>query len=211
MELPKIRNLVPMVVESTNRGERAFDIYSRLLKDRIIFLGTPVNDEIANLIVAQLICLDYEDATQDVSLYINSPGGDVVAGLAIYDTMQMIRPAVATCCVGMAASMGALLLSGGAAGKRTALPNARIMIHQGSAGFGGAVPDVEVAAREVIDLSHRCIGILAHHTGQPLDKVRADTQRDYYMSAAEARAYGVIDDILEPERTPRLSTNGRVH
>jgi ATP-dependent Clp protease protease subunit len=211
MELPKIENLVPMVVESTNRGERALDIYSRLLKDRIIFLGHPIDDQIANLVVAQLIYLDYEDPTQDVSLYINSPGGDVVAGLAIYDTMQMIRPAVATCCIGMAASMGALLLSGGAPGKRAALPNARIMIHQGSAGFGGAVPDVEVAAREVIDLSQRCIGIMAKHTGQPLDKVRTDTQRDYYMSAAEARTYGVIDDIMEPDRTPRLSANGRVH
>jgi ATP-dependent Clp protease protease subunit len=210
MQVPRIhQNLVPMVVERTSRGERSFDIYSRLLNDRIVFLGTPVDDQVANLLVAQLVYLEYEDSEADISLYVNSPGGDVNAGLAIYDTIQTIKPDVATFCVGMAASMGALLLAAGAAGKRAALPNARIMIHQGSAGFRGAVPDIEVAARESLTLMTRCIEILAEHTGRPFDQVKADTQRDYYMSAAEARAYGIVDAVLEPGRSPGPSPNGR--
>ncbi len=209
MEIPRFENLVPMVVESTNRGERAFDVYSRLLKDRIIFLGTPVDDQVANLIVAQLIYLDYEDSERDVSLYINSPGGEVNAGLAIYDTMQMIKPDVATVCVGMAASMGALLLAAGAKGKRAALPNSRVMIHQGSGGFRGAIPDVEVAAREVLDLTRTCVRIMAERTGQPLDKVTADTQRDYFFSAGEAAEYGIVDYVLESERLHGFSPNGK--
>lgn len=211
MDRPRIEHLVPMVVESTNHGERAFDVYSRLLKDRIIFLGAPVDDQIANLIIAQLVYLDYEDASQDINLYINSPGGDVHAGLAIYDTMQMIRPDVATYCVGLAASMGALLLTAGASGKRTVLPNARIMIHQGSAGFQGNTPDVEVAAREALTLSARCIEILAHHTGQTVARVKQDTQRDNYLTAEEAQAYGIVDQILRPLPKPTPSPNGREH
>jgi ATP-dependent Clp protease protease subunit len=209
MEIPRFEHLVPMVVESTNRGERAFDVYSRLLKDRIIFLGTPVDDQVANLIVAQLIYLDYEEPSRDVSLYINSPGGEVNAGLAIYDTMQMIKPDVATVCVGMAASMGALLLAAGTRGKRAALPNSRVMIHQGSGGFRGAIPDVEVAAREVLDLTRTCTRILATHTGQPIERVTTDTQRDYYLSASEAAEYGVVDYVLEPEPLHGFSPNGK--
>jgi ATP-dependent Clp protease protease subunit len=200
MEIPKIQNLVPMVVESTNRGERAYDIYSRLLKDRIVFLGTPVDDQIANLIIAQMLFLAHEDPEQDIRLYINSPGGVIYAGLAIYDTMQMIKPDVATFCLGMGASMGAVLLAGGAPGKRFALPNARILIHQGSGGFSGAVPDIEVAAREVLTLSAKCISLLAAHSGQPYDKVKRDSDRDYYLSAQEAKEYGLVDEVLEPAR-----------
>jgi ATP-dependent Clp protease protease subunit len=197
MEIPKIENLVPMVVESSNRGERAFDIYSRLLKDRIIFLGTPVEDQIANLIIAQMLYLEHENPEADIKLYINSPGGVVYSGLAIYDTMQMIKPDVATFCMGMGASMAAVLLAGGAKGKRYALPNARIMIHQGSAGFRGNVPDIEVAARETLNLTTKLTQILADHSGQPFDKVKRDTERDYYMTAAEAKDYGLIDEVLE--------------
>jgi len=197
MEIPKIENLVPMVVESSNRGERAFDIYSRLLKDRIIFLGTPVEDQMANLIIAQLLYLEHENPEADIKLYINSPGGVVYSGLAIYDTMQMIKPDVATFCMGMGASMAAVLLAGGAKGKRYALPNARIMIHQGSAGFRGNVPDIEVAARETLNLTTKLTQILADHSGQPFDKVKRDTERDYYMTAAEAKDYGLIDEVLE--------------
>lgn len=209
MQIPCTQNLVPMVVESTSRGERAFDIYSRLLKDRIVFLGTPVDSQVANLIVAQLVYLAHEDEDQDIHLYINSPGGEVYPGLAIYDAMQYVKPDVATYCIGMAASMGALLLAAGAPGKRAALPNARIMIHQGSAGFAGNVPDVEVAARETLELTRRCTKILASHTGQPLERVTADTQRDHYLSAAEAQTYGIVDQILDPALTPRFSSNGR--
>ena len=200
MNIPTIENLIPMVVESTNRGERSYDIYSRLLKDRIVFLGTPVNDEIANLIVAQLLVLAHEDPDQDIKLYINSPGGVIYAGLAIYDTMQMIKPDVATFCLGFGASMGAVLLAGGAPGKRFALPNARIVIHQGSGGFSGAVPDIEVAARETMTLSAKCMAIIAEHSGQPFDKVKEDSARDYYLSAQEAREYGLVDEVLEPVR-----------
>ena len=198
MEIPTIENLVPMVVESTNRGERAFDIYSRLLKDRIIFLGTPVDDQIANLTIAQMLFLAHEDPDQDIRLYINSPGGVVYSGLAIYDTMQMIKPDVATFCMGMGASMAAVLLAGGTKGKRFALPNSRVMIHQGSAGFRGAVPDIEVVARETLSLTTKLTEILAAHTGQAFDKVKRDTERDYYMTAQEAKEYGVVDEVLEP-------------
>ncbi len=198
MEIPKIENLVPMVVESTNRGERAFDIYSRLLKDRIIFLGTPVDDQIANLIIAQMLFLAHEDPEQDIRLYINSPGGVVYSGLAIYDTMQMVKPDVSTFCMGMGASMAAVLLAGGTKGKRFALPNARVMIHQGSAGFRGNVPDIEVAARETLSLTTKLTEILAQHSGQDYDKVKRDTERDYYMTAEEAKQYGLVDEVLEP-------------
>ncbi|MBI4897317.1 MAG: ATP-dependent Clp endopeptidase proteolytic subunit ClpP [Actinobacteria bacterium] len=189
--------LVPMVVEQTSRGERAFDIYSRLLDERIVFLGTPVTDEIANLIVAQLIHLEAEDPDKDISIYINSPGGSVYAGLAIYDTMQYIKPEVQTICCGIAMSMGALLLSGGAPGKRMALPNAKILIHQVSSSFQGQATDIEIHAKEIIDVRKRLDEILAQHTGQPLEKVSKDTERDYFMSAEEAKEYNLIDQILE--------------
>ncbi len=198
MEIPTIENLIPMVVETSNRGERAFDIYSRLLRDRIIFLGTPVEDQVANAIIAQMLFLEHDDPTQDIRLYINSPGGVVYSGLAIYDTMQMIKPDVATFCMGMGASMAAVLLAGGAQGKRFALPNARVMVHQGSAGFRGNVPDIEVAARETLNLTTKLTEILALHTGQQFDKVKRDTERDYYMTAHEAKDYGIIDEVLEP-------------
>ncbi len=212
MEIPRIENLVPMVVETTNRGERAFDIYSRLLKDRIIFLGTPVDDQIANLIIAQMLFLAHEDPEQDIRLYINSPGGVIYSGLAIYDTMQMVKPDVATFCMGMGASMAAVLLAGGTKGKRFALPNARVMIHQGSAGFRGAVPDIEVVARETISLTTKLTEILAMHCGQEYDKVKRDTERDYYMTAREAQLYGLVDEVLEPHNvvgTAALAVNGR--
>ena len=207
MEIPRIENLVPMVVESTNRGERAFDIYSRLLKDRIIFLGTPIDSQIANLLVAQLLFLDHDDQEQDISIYINSPGGEVYAGLAIYDTIRMIRPDVRTYCVGMAASMAAVLLGAGTPGKRYALPNSRIMIHQGSAGFRGNVPDIEIAARETLTLTTKLTQILADHTGQTFERVKSDTQRDYYMTGDDAKEYGLVDEVLTPAavaRTPEL-------
>jgi ATP-dependent Clp protease protease subunit len=200
MRIPTVENLIPMVVESTNRGERAFDIYSRLLKDRIIFLGTPVDDQIANLIIAQMLFLEHEDAEQDIRLYINSPGGVVYSGLAIYDTMQMIKADVATFCMGMGASMAAVLLAGGTPGKRFALPNARVMIHQGSAGFRGAVPDIEVVARETLSLTTKLTEIMAQHTGQTYEKVKRDTERDYYMTAQEAKGYGIVDEVLEPTK-----------
>ncbi len=204
MEIPKIENLIPMVVESTNRGERAFDIYSRLLKDRIIFVGTPIDDQIANVIIAQMLFLEHEDPTQDIRLYINSPGGVVYSGLAIYDTMQMIKCDIATYCMGMGASMAAVLLAAGTKGKRFGLPNARVMIHQGSSGFRGNVPDIEVAARETLSLTKTLTEILALHTGQPFERVKRDTERDYYMSSEEAKAYGVIDEVLEPSKLQEL-------
>ena len=188
--------LVPMVVEQTSRGERAFDIYSRLLNERIIFLGTPVDDQIANLIVAQLLHLESEDPDKDISIYINSPGGSVYAGLAIYDTMQFIKPDVQTICVGIAMSMGALLLAGGAHGKRMALPNAKILIHQVSSSFQGQATDIEIHAKEIIDVRRRLDEIIAQHTGQELDKVRSDTERDYFMSSEEAKEYGIIDRVI---------------
>jgi ATP-dependent Clp protease protease subunit len=186
-----------MVVEQTSRGERAFDIYSRLLNERIIFLGTPINDDIANLVVAQLIHLESEDPDKDISMYINSPGGSVYAGLAIYDTMQFIKPDVQTICVGVAMSMGALLLAGGTAGKRMALPNSKILIHQVSAGFSGQATDIEIHAREIIDVRKRLDEIISKHTGQPLEKVTQDTERDYFMSAEEAKEYSIVDRVLE--------------
>jgi len=189
--------LVPMVVEQTSRGERAFDIYSRLLGERIIFLGTPVTEDIANLIVAQLLHLESEDPDKDVSIYVNSPGGSVYAGLAIYDTMQFIKPDVQTICVGVAMSMGALLLSGGAAGKRMALPNSKILIHQVSAGFQGQATDIEIHAKEIIDVRRRLDEIIAQHTGQSFEKVTQDTERDYFMSAEEAKEYNIVDRVIE--------------
>ena len=189
--------LVPMVVEQTSRGERAFDIYSRLLKERIIMLGTPVDDQVANLIVAQLLHLESEDPDKDINLYINSPGGMVYAGLAIYDTMQYIKPDVSTICVGMAMSMGAVLLLGGAEGKRYALPNSKILIHQVSAGFQGQATDIEIHAKEIIDVRQRLDQIISKHTNQPLDKVAKDTERDYFMSAEEAKEYHLVDRVLE--------------
>ncbi len=189
--------LIPMVVEQTSRGERAFDIYSRLLSERIIFLGTPINDQVANLIIAQLLHLESEDPDKDIALYVNSPGGSVYAGLAVYDTMQFIKPDVSTICVGVAMSMGALLLGAGAPGKRYALPNSKVLIHQLSGGFQGPASDIEIHAREALSLRKRLDEILAHHTNQPLEKVEKDTERDYFLSAAEALEYGIIDKIIE--------------
>jgi ATP-dependent Clp protease protease subunit len=188
--------LVPMVIESSARGERAFDIYSRLLKERIIFLGDAIEDHVANLVIAQLLYLESEDQEKDISLYVNSPGGVVTSGLAIYDTMQYLKAPVSTICIGQAASMGSVLLAAGAKGKRFALPNSRIMIHQGSAGFRGNTPDVEIQVREVMNLTDRLMGILAHHTGQTPEKIKKDSERDYFMSAEEAKEYGLIDDVF---------------
>ena len=189
--------LVPMVVEQTNRGERAYDIFSRLLKDNIIFIGTPIDDTVANLAIAQMLFLEAEDPDKDIQLYLNSPGGSITAGFAIYDTMQFIKPDVQTICVGTAMSMGALLLAGGAKGKRMALPNAKILIHQVWTGqFGGQASDVEIRAREVLDLKRRVEQILADHTGQTLERVSKDTDRDHFMTAAEAVEYGLIDEVI---------------
>ncbi|MEA2349855.1 MAG: ATP-dependent Clp protease, protease subunit [Thermoleophilaceae bacterium] len=189
--------LVPMVVEQTSRGERSFDIYSRLLNERIIFLGDAVDDQIANLIVAQLLHLESEDPDKDISLYINSPGGQIYAGLAIYDTMQFIKPDVTTICFGMAMSMGSLLLTGGAAGKRLALPNSRILIHQPSGGYQGQSADIEIHAQEILDLRHRMDEIYANHTGQSIEKVHDDMDRDRYFKPDQAVEYGLIDRIIE--------------
>jgi ATP-dependent Clp protease, protease subunit len=188
--------LIPMVVEQTSRGERAFDIYSRLLNERIIFLGTPVDDQIANLIVAQLIHLESEDPDKDISVYVNSPGGSVYAGLAIYDTMQYIKCEVQTICVGIAMSMGALLLAGGTKGKRMATPNSKILIHQVSSGFQGQATDIEIQAREVITLKRRLEEIISKHTGQDIEKVSKDMERDYFMTPEEATEYGIIDNVI---------------
>jgi len=188
--------LIPMVIEQTSRGERAFDIYSRLLNERVIFLGTPINDEIANLVVAQLIHLESEDPDKDISIYINSPGGSVYSGLAIYDTMQFIKPDVSTICVGIGMSMGALVLAGGTKGKRYALPNAKILIHQLLGGFEGQAADIEIHAREVINVRKKLDEILAKHTGQTVEKVSKDTDRDFFMTAEEAKKYGIIDDVI---------------
>ena len=188
--------LVPTVVERTARGEREFDIFSRLLNERIIFLGSPIDDTIANLVVAQLLHLESQDPDKDISIYINSPGGSVYAGLAIYDTMNFIKPDVQTICVGIAMSMGALLLGGGAPGKRMALPNAKILIHQVSSGFQGQATDIEIHAREVIDLRRRLDEIIASQTGKPVEEVKKDTERDYFMSSEEAKAYGIIDRVI---------------
>jgi ATP-dependent Clp protease, protease subunit len=190
--------LVPMVIEQTTRGERSFDIYSRLLKDRIVMVGSPIDDEVANVVVAQLLHLESDDPDKDISLYVNSPGGDVYAGLAIYDTLTFVKPDVRTICVGTAMSMGAVLLAAGTKGKRSALPNAKILIHQVWTGqFGGQASDVEIRAREVLDLKRRVEQILADHTGQPLERVSEDTDRDHFMSAQEALEYGLIDEVIE--------------
>jgi len=189
--------LIPMVIEQTSRGERSFDIYSRLLNERIIFLGTPIDDQIANLIIAQLIHLESEDPEKDIQIYINSPGGQVYSGLAIYDTMQYVKPDIQTTCIGIAMSMGAVILAGGAKGKRVALPNAKILIHQVSGGFQGQATDIEIHARETIALKRKMEEIMHKHTGQELDKVAADMERDYFMTSQEARDYGIIDTVIE--------------
>jgi ATP-dependent Clp protease, protease subunit len=197
---------MPYVVEQTHRGERSYDIYSRLLKDRIVFLGTPVDDDVANVIMAQLLFLESEDPDKDISLYINSPGGSVTAGLAIYDTMSYVKPQVSTICLGQAASMGAFLLAGGAPGKRFALPNARIMIHQLSGGFQGTGSDVEIQAKEMMRLKQRLNEILAKHTKQPIERIERDTDRDYFMGPGEAKEYGIIDDVIlkkAPDKKPQ--------
>jgi len=188
--------LVPIVVEQTSRGERSYDIYSRLLKDRIVFIGTPIDDMIANLVIAQLLFLEAEDPDRDIWIYINSPGGVVSAGLAIYDTMQFIKPDVATYCMGQAASMGAVLLAGGAKGKRSALPNSRVMIHQPLGGTQGQASDIEIYTREMLKTREVLNGILARHTGQPLDHIERDTDRNFFMSADEAREYGIVDTVI---------------
>ena len=187
---------MPFVVEQTHRGERSYDIYSRLLKDRIVFLGTPIDDDVANVIIAQLLFLESEDPDKDISLYINSPGGSVTSGLAIYDTMQYVKPQVSTICLGQAASMGAFLLAGGAKGKRFAVPNARIMIHQLSGGFQGQGTDIEIHAREALRLKQKLNEILARHTGQPLERIEKDTERDYFMGPGEAKEYGILDEVI---------------
>ena len=188
---------IPFVIEQTGRGERSYDIYSRLLKERIIFLGTEVNDVVANLIIAQLLFLESEDPEKDIFLYINSPGGVVTAGMAIYDTMQYIKPDVATVCVGQAASMGAVLLAGGAHGKRSALPHSRIMIHQPLGGFSGQASDVEIHAREMLRIKQELNQILAHHTGRPLKQIEEDSDRDFFMTSEQAKEYGLIDAVFE--------------
>ncbi len=198
--MTKALNLIPMVVEQTSRGERSYDIYSRLLKERVIFLIGPVEDQVANLIVAQMLFLESENPDKDIHFYINSPGGVVTAGMAIYDTMQFIKADVSTMCVGQAASMGALLLTGGAAGKRYALPHSRIMIHQPLGGFQGQATDVDIHAREILKMRENLNRIMASHTGQPIEKIQQDTERDNFMSAAEAAEYGLIDTVLESRK-----------
>jgi ATP-dependent Clp protease protease subunit len=195
--------VIPMVIETTSRGERAYDIYSRLLRDRIIFLGTPFDDQVANAVIAQMLFLAHENPEADIKLYINSPGGLVYAGLAIYDTMQMIEPDVATYCIGLGASMAAVLLAAGAKGKRFELPHSRVLIHQGTSGFRGSVPDIEIQARETLNLTTMLTELLAFHTGQPFERVKRDTERDYFMSAYEAKEYGIVDHVLEPVKLQR--------
>ena len=196
------QTLVPMGVEQTGRGERAYDIYSRLLKDRIVFIGTPIDDDVSNLIIAQLLFLQSEDAAKDISVYVNSPGGSVTAGLAIYDTIQFIKCDVATYCVGQAASMGAVLLTAGTAGKRFSLPNARIMIHQPWGGVQGQASDISIQAKEILRLRDRINEILAHHTGRALKSIVSDTDRDFFMSAQEAKEYGLVDEVVSSRRDP---------
>ncbi|MDE2965894.1 MAG: ATP-dependent Clp protease proteolytic subunit [Chloroflexota bacterium] len=197
--LTRPSDIIPMVVETTNRGERAYDIYSLLLRERIIFLGTPIDDQIANVIVAQLLYLDREDPDRDIQLYVNSPGGVITAGLAIYDTMQLIKADVSTICVGMSASMGTVLLSAGADGKRFALPHATIHMHQALGGARGQASDIEIAAREILRNNETIREILARHTGQPLDRIAADTDRDFYLDAEQAQEYGLVDSVLSSE------------
>ncbi|MEH2410966.1 ATP-dependent Clp endopeptidase proteolytic subunit ClpP [Nostoc sp.] len=200
-------NIVPMVVEQSGMGERAFDIYSRLLRERIIFLGTPIDDAVANSIVAQLLFLDAEDSEKDIQLYVNSPGGSVYAGMAIYDTMQQIRPDVVTICFGLAASMGAFLLTAGAAGKRMSLPDSRIMIHQPLGGAQGQAIDIEIQAREILYIKSKLNQLMSQHTGQPLERIEADTERDFFMSADEAKNYGLIDQVISRQNLPTAGEN----
>lgn len=197
-----------MVVESTNRGERAYDIYSLLLKERIVFLGAPIDDHVANLIIAQLLFLDREDPDRDIQMYIHSPGGVITAGLAVYDTMQLIRPDVSTICVGMAASMGAVLLVGGAKGKRFALPNATVMLHQAAGGFEGTAADIEIRAREILRLQTRIREIVQLHTGQPMERIVHDSDRDFFMTPDQAVEYGIVDAIIGRTDAPEAPTNG---
>jgi len=189
-------NLIPMVIEQTGRGERAYDIYSRLLKDRIIFIGSGIDDMVANTVIAQLLFLQTENPEKDIHIYVNSPGGMVTSGLAIYDTMQYVKPDIATYCIGQAASMGALLLTAGAKGKRFALPHSRIMIHQPMGGYQGQASDIEIHAREILKIRETLNGVLVEHTGQPLEKIQDDTERDYFMSGQEAKDYGLVDDVI---------------
>jgi ATP-dependent Clp protease, protease subunit len=192
--------VVPMVIESTGRGERAFDIYSLLLKERIVFLGTPIDDNIANLIIAQLLYLDREDPDKDINMYVHSPGGIITAGLAIYDTMQLIKPDVATICVGFAASMGTILLCGGAKGKRYALPNSTVMIHQASGGFEGTAVDIEIRAKEILRLQNRIREIMSYHTGQSMERIIRDSDRDFFLDAHQAKEYGLVDQVIAGPR-----------
>ena len=201
--LETVNYIIPTVIEQTHRGERGWDIFSRLLKDRIVFLGTPVNDDIANVIVAQMLFLESEDPDKDIMLYINSPGGLVTAGMMIYDTMQYVRCDVATICMGQAASMGAWLLTAGTKGKRYSLPNARVMLHQPLGGFQGQATDIEIHAKEILKTRDRMNEILAKHTGHPIDKVKVDTERDFFMSAEEAKNYGVIDEVLVKKKADK--------
>jgi len=200
--------LIPMVVEQTGRGERAFDIYSRLLKERIVFIGTPIDDDVANLIVAQLLFLEGEDADKPINLYVNSPGGVVTAGLAIYDTMQYIKPPVSTICVGQAASMAALLLLAGTKGRRFALPHSRILIHQPLGGVQGQATDIDIQAKEIMRMRDRLNEIIETHTGRSIDQIRKDTDRDFFMSAAEAKEYGIVDEVFQPKKA--IANNGSV-
>lgn len=199
-------NLIPMVIETSARGERAFDIYSLLLKERIVFLGTPINDQVANTIIAQLLYLEREDPDKDISLYIHSPGGIISSGLAIYDTMQLVRPDISTICVGIAASMATVLLCSGAKGKRYALPNATIHMHQAMGGATGQASDIEIAAREILRLQDKLRNILAKHTGQPVEKIARDTDRDFYLSAEQAVEYGLVDEILVKSSEKKASS-----
>ncbi len=209
----KPQNLIPMVVETTNRGERAFDIYSRLLKDRIIFIGTPIDDQVANVVMAQLLFLAGEDPEKDIMIYINSPGGSVYAGLAIYDTMCYVEPRVGTICMGIAASMAAVILAGGAEGLRFSLPNTRVLIHQPSGGFSGQAADIQIHAQEILRVRRRLDEILASHTGKPIEVITRDSDRDFFMSAEEAKAYGLIDEIIQGRpkgdaALPKVESNG---
>ncbi|MHC5759353.1 ATP-dependent Clp endopeptidase proteolytic subunit ClpP [Nostoc sp.] len=206
-QLSSPSNIVPMVIEQSGMGERAFDIYSRLLRERIIFLGTPIDDAVANSIVAQLLFLDAEDSEKDIQLYVNSPGGSVYAGMAIYDTIQQIRPDVVTICFGLAASMGAFLLTAGAAGKRMSLPDSRIMIHQPLGGAQGQAIDIEIQAREILYIKAKLNQLMAHHTGQPLERIEADTERDFFMSADEAKNYGLLDQVISRQNLPTAGEN----
>ncbi|MCX7919618.1 MAG: ATP-dependent Clp endopeptidase proteolytic subunit ClpP [bacterium] len=192
--------LVPIVVEQSTRGERAYDIYSRLLKERIIFIGTPIDDEVANLVIAQLLFLESEDPEKDINIYINSPGGSVTAGLAIYDTMQFVKPQISTTCMGQAASMAALLLAAGTKGKRFSLPHARVLIHQPMGGVQGQATDIDIQTKEILRIRERVNEILVKHTGQPLEKIQKDTDRDFFMSALQAKEYGIIDDVIEKRK-----------